>query len=241
MQDTLIWNAHISTESNHMVFVAVCALLSLVFYAWFVQFYAREISTIASGMFDFRNWGKPVRLASVSGQMAQRRKLLLIVVAWAGLSWLVYFLASDGGFARHPVLPFLCQGGNPKVSAMLSAVLFTTVYYAFKCVVFYGVGYVVEEDKAAVVFWRKGIYHDFLFSLLALPVLCGVFSLETGFRIALMYVLLALFAGFTVFKILHLSYEGYKLSRFSYLHIFVYLCALEILVPLLLWKVFFAL
>ena len=66
MQDTLIWNAHIQTENSHMVFVAVCALLSLVFYAWFVQFYAKEISTIASGMFDLRNLGKTVRLPSVS-------------------------------------------------------------------------------------------------------------------------------------------------------------------------------
>ena len=238
----MIWNTHIQTEDSHMAFVAVCALVSLVFYAWFVQFYAKEISTIASGMFDFRNWGKPVRLASVSGQMAQRRKFLLIVVSWVGLSWLVYFLLSDGGFTwRFHQLPFLMQGGNPKVSVMLFSMLFMALYYAFKRVVFYGVGNVMEEDKAATVFWRKGIFHDFLFSLLAVPVLCAVSTLDACFRTGFMYVLLALFAGLTVFKILHLSYEGHHLSRFSYLHIFVYLCALEILVPLFLWKVFFAL
>ncbi len=241
MQDSLIWNAHIPTESTHMVFVAVCALLSLVFYAWFVQFYVKEISTIASGMFDFRNWGKPVRLASVSGQMAQRRKFLVVVVAWAGLSWLVYFLLTDCGFTWRFDFPFLIQVENPKVNVMLFSMLFTVLYYAFKRIVFYGVGYVIEEDKAATIFWRKGIYHDFLFSLLAMPMLCAVSTLDSGLRTVFMYVLLVLFACLTVFKILHLSYEGHRLSRFSYLHIFVYLCALEILVPLFLWKVFFAL
>lgn len=242
MQDTLIWNAHMQTENSRMVFVAVCALLSLVFYAWFVRFYTKEISTIASGMFDFRNWGKPVRLVSVSGQMAQRRKFLLVLVAWAGLSWLVYFLLSDGGFTwRFNTLPFLGHGGNPKVGVMLFSMLFMALYYAFKRVVFYGVGYVMEEEKAAAVFWRRGVYHDFLFSLLAVPVLCAVSTLDSGLRTVFMYVLLALFAGLTVFKILHLSYEGHHLSRFTYLHIFAYLCALEILVPLFLWKVFFAL
>lgn len=242
MQDTLIWNTHIQTENSHMVFVAVCALLFLVFYAWFVRFYTKEIFTIASGMFDFRNWGKPVRLPSVSGQMAQRRKFLVVVVSWAGLSWLVYFLLSDGGFTwRFDILPFLMQGENPKVSVMLFSMLFIALYYAFKRVVFYGVGYVIEEDKAATVFWRKGIYHDFLFSLLAVPVLCAVSTLDVGLRTVFMYVLLALFAVLAVFKILHLSYEGRHLSRFTYLHIFTYLCALEILVPLFLWKLFFVL
>ena len=242
MQDTLIWNAHIQTENSHMVFVAVCALLSLVFYAWFVQFYAKEISTIASGMFDFRNWGKPVRLPSVSGQMAQRRKFLLVVVSWAGLSWLIYFLLSDGGFTwRFNQFPLLMQGSNPKVSVMLFSMLFTALYYAFKRVVFYGVGYVIEEDKAATVFWRKGIYHDFLFSLLAVPLLCAVSTLDFAFRTFFMYVLLVLFAVLAVFKILHLSYEGHNLSRFTYFHIFTYLCVLEILVPLFLWRLFFVL
>lgn len=221
--------------------MAVLVFFSLILYAWFVQYDTRGIFQVARSVFDIRNWGKPLRLFSKNGRGGLDRKFFFFVFSWTGLAWLVFSFFSDADQAGSflcPVasgLPFLGR----QVPLFLLSLFFVLVFYVLKRSLVYGISHVLEEEKFASVIWRTGICHDLIFSILAVPLLSVSSMMEPDFQAWILRLVLSVFLILLIIKILHLSYEGRSLSGFSHLHIFVYLCALEILLPVCMWQAFF--
>lgn len=229
------------TEDGILAF-SFWIFLSWVFYAWFVQYYSKEVFSVARFVFDFRSWGKPLRVFSSTGKVPGSKKYLFFFLALAGLVWFTCFVAESRGAV--PVFPgeggtFGQAGQAGGVSLLAVSALSVLVFYSLRALLLFGLAQVFEERKFAACLWRTGLCHDLAFSLLALLFLAAVPALGPEARQCFFQVLLVLFLIFLIIKILHLTYEGGKLSRFSRLHIFVYLCALEILLPLCLWQAVF--
>ncbi len=214
-------------EMNIWVFVVS------VFFAWAVFRHYREIEEIYRRIFDFRDLNRH-KVSSVKGRGAHRSDSIYLLLSILAFVWWTYnfWLYSDSLDAVR----LLSQGDNP---LLLRCSLFVLSFYAVKWVVLRMVSVVFAEKKFGLFVWKTGLYHDMPFSLVALPLLlCSVYMENSG-RGVILWVTGVLFLMFFIVNTLKSVIVGKNYSRFSYLHIFVYFCALEILSFAILWQMFF--
>lgn len=205
-----------------------------VFFAWVVFRQYREIGNICRRFFDFRDSNRH-KVSSVKGRSVHHGDSLFFLLSVLALVWWVYIFWQYSGCLDSGE-GFICQGNN---LLLLRCCLFALTFYAVKWVVLRMVSVVFAEKKFGIFVWKTGVYHDMPFSLIALPLLlCSVYMENTGKGIVL-WITGALLLMFFIVKILKSVMVGKNYSRFSYLHIFVYFCALEILSFTILWQMFF--
>lgn len=212
----------------------------LLLYAWVVQRYFKQIGVLFQALFDFRNFDKPVRAAFRDGNMPSGWvNGLFFCVSFTSYSWWVWLVNYKEVF---PVLPVL--GGHSwagwthgQVLIVLGLAL-SACWYAVKYFVLRLVGFILDEMRLSSFAWKTGLYYDLSFSLICLPLLALCMRLDGIFLKTLMVVLIILYCMCFVIKMLRFVIEGREYSRFSPLHIFVYLCALEILPFVCFWRIF---
>lgn len=209
----------------------VWVLCGLLFYAWMVQRHVRKIGVLFQALFDFRDFDKPLRASFRDGdEPGMGADLMFFIVSLTTYSWLLYHLADLGWIPGAEA--FGTQG------LMLSSMTLLTACYLFKFLVLRLVSVVFEEKKFAPFVVRMGLYYDTAFSFVALPVLAFSLHLEEVWIKAVIALLFVLFCIVFLVKVLRFVVEGKNYTRFSQLHIFVYLCALEILPVICFWRIF---
>lgn len=213
----------------------IWVFLVSVFFAWAAFRYYREIGGICRRLFDFRDLNRH-KGSSVTGRNAHRSDPVFFLLSALALVWWVYtFWRYSDPMDSH----LACRSYQDDNPLLLRCGLFVLAFYAVKWVVLRVVSAVFFEKKFGHFVWYTGICHDMPFSLVALPLLlCSVYMNQSGKGIILLTTAV-LFLMFFIVKILKNVMVGKNYSRFSYLHIFVYFCALEILSFAILWQVFF--
>lgn len=215
----------------------------LLLYAWVVQHYFRQVRILFSALFDLRNFDKPVRAAFRDGNMPSAWvNFLFFCVSFTSYAWWVWIVCVKDVFPALPVLgvhpwPGWSQG---QASIVLSVGL-VACWYAVKYLVVRFVAFVMDESRFASFVWKTGLYYDLAFSLVCLPVLALCMRLDGLLLKVIICVLIALYCICFIVRLLRFVIEGKSYSRFSPLHIFVYLCALEILPFVCFWRIFCAL
>lgn len=226
----------------HFLDMNLWVFVSMVFYAWVVQRNSRKIESLCRYLFSFRELtrGKnPERTKNVT-----RRFWNFSFLAWSfvAFSWILYVLWMYAGwhysFNSHHEIHEVHWGCNYMLSVCAA---FVAAFYLVKGLVIPVAAHMFEEPGFGVFLWRMSLSYDFLLSVFAFPLV--VLYIYTGglLQAIVFWALAFLVAIFFAVKILKAIIVGRYYSRFSYLHIFVYFCGLEILLPLCLWQIVFGL
>ena len=221
----------------------VWVLVGLLFYAWVVQRYFRPMSILFQALFDFRNFDKPLRSAFRDGNPPSSWvNFLFSFLPLTAYAWFVCIVCLQGPDWVRPGLEGLLQAGWSKGQAlMLLSAGLIAAWYAAKFLVLHLVSAVFDEPRFASFAWKTGMYYDLAYSLFCLPVLALCFHADGRVLAGVVPALFILYCMIFFVRMLRFMVEGRAYSRFSPLHIFVYLCALEILPFACLWRIYFAL
>lgn len=229
----LQWQAR---HPMHIVSMDAWILASMLFYAWVVQRNIRKIGGLCSRLFDFRDFG---RNKSSERIKHSRRfwKFSFLALAIVNVSWLLYAAWMYSGWKlSFDDSHYIHMGCNYLLSI---CVAYTISYYLIKGLVEPIFAYVFDESRFGLFVWRMGLSYDFLLAVFAFPCLMVFLYTDGWVQTIVFWLVIALFALFLLLKVAKAVIMGRAYSRFSYLHIFVYVCALEILPALCLWQIVF--
>lgn len=226
----------------HFLNMDFWVFVSMVFYAWVVQRNSRKIESLCRYLFSFRELTRGK--SSERGKSITRRfwNFSFLVFSFVTFSWILYELWMYTGwhysFNSHHEVHEVHWGCNYMLSVCAA---FIAVFYLIKALVIPSVARMLEESRFGVFLWRMSISYDFLLSVFSFPLV--VLYLYTGglLQTIVFWLLVFIFFMFFIIKILKAVIVGRYYSRFSYLHIFVYFCGLEILLPFCLWQIVFGL
>lgn len=228
-------------QVTHFLRIDVWVCLSMVFYAWAVQRNIRKIVSLCNHLFSFRDLARSKDGDGVKKGSRRFWNFSFLALSVVTVSWLVYALWMYAGWE----LPFAGAHRHDAHTGcnylVYVCAVFSILLYVCKGLVLLLVSHIFDEARCGLFLWRMGISYDFLFSVLAFPFLMiffysGGWVQETAFWLSAV-----MFCIFFVIKVLKAVIIGRLYSRFSYLHIFAYFCALEILLSLSLWRVVFGL
>lgn len=235
---SLTWQPY---QVTHFLRMDVWICLSMVFYAWAVQRNLRKILSLSNHLFSFRDL---VRSKDTDGSKKSSRRFWnfsFLALSIVTVSWLVYAFWMYAG--RD--LPFGSEHGHDVQGGcsylLCVCAVFSMLLYVFKGWVLWLVSHIFDEPRFGLFLWRMGISYDFLFSVFAFPFLMVSFYSDGWVQEAACWLSAVMFGIFFVIKVLKAVIVGRLYSRFSYLHIFAYFCALEILLSLSLWRIIFGL
>lgn len=215
-------------------------VVGLLLYAWVVQRYFRQISVLCEALFNLRNFDKPVRSAFRDGDIPSAwANALFFCLSLTSYSWWFWLVCAREVFPELPLLgehPWMgWTRGQVLIVLSLALVL---VWYAVKYVLSRVVAAVFDEARFASFYWKTGLYYDLAFSLVCLPVIALCMRLEGSWLKGILVALFVVWCMCLIIKMLRFVLEGKEYSRFSPLHIFVYLCGLEILPFVCFWQIF---
>lgn len=210
-------------------------LAALLLYAYLLYKNAPRLLVYFRFLFDWRALDKlaPGRQGDLGRQTFYVFSLVAVGFVTVSL-YLFQWVAHPGLTARYMgTLPFWLTGTEREVLARIAG--YVTAVFTCKWLLLYGISALFKEASFGAAAVRLEIGYLFFWVLWALPVLLVTFALPGLLPLALpaLAVLYLLILLFRWFKLLVLSRQ---LSRFSYLHIFLYLCALEILPFLCFYK-----
>lgn len=226
---------------EHLLSIDFWVCLSMVFYAWAVQRNIRKIVSLSNHLFSFRDLARNKN--SDGSKKGSRRfwNFSFLVMSVITMGWLVYALWVYAGWE----LPF---GWDHSHSVHIGCnyliwvcAVFAVLFYVFKGLVLLLFSHIFDEPRFGLFLWRMGISYDFLLSVFIFPFLIVFFYTDGWVQEAAFWLSAVMFSIFFVIKILKAVIVGRLYSRFSYLHIFAYFCALEILLSLSLWRIIFGL
>lgn len=210
-------------------------LAGLLLYAYLLYRNAPRLLSYFRFLFDWRALDKAA--PGRQGDMGRQAFFIfsLVAVSFVTVSlYLFQWVAHPALAARYfGPLPAWLMGTERAVLARL--IVYVMAVFACKWLLLYGISSLFKETAFGAVAIRLETGYLLFWVLWALPVLLVSFGLPRFvpfalFALAIAYCLILLFRWF---KMLVLSRQ---LSRFSYLHIFLYLCALEILPFLCFYK-----
>lgn len=225
-------------HSVHAVSMDVWIFVSMVFYAWVVQRNVRKIGSLCRHLSGFRDLA---RNKNPEGTKNPRRfwNFSFLALSVVNVSWFLYMLWIHAGWR----FPF---GGSHDTHTGCNYLLsvcavYAVAFYLVKGLVVPVFAHVFDESRFGVFIWRMGLSYDFLLSVFTFPCLMVSLYADGFLQAVFFWTTVVLFSLFFVVKVLKAVIVGRCYSRFSYLHIFIYFCALEILLALSLWQIVFGL
>lgn len=226
-------------HSEHVLSMDFLVFVSMVFYAWVVQRNGRKIVNLCRNLFGFREMARGKN--SVGTKTVSRRfgNFSFLVLSFIAVSWMLYVLWMYTGwqfsFDEHHEVHWGCN------YLLFVCAVFTGLFYATRSLLIPIVSRLFDEAGFGVFLWRMELSYDFLLSVFAFPLAILFIYAGRPVQVVLFWILVFLVFMFFIVKILNAVLIGRYHSRFSYLHIFVYFCGLEILLPLCLWRIVFGL
>ncbi len=211
-------------------------LAALLLYAYLLYKTAPRLLAYFRFLFDWRSLDKVSagRQSLLAGHQTFYG-FCLIAASFVTLSLYLYQWAAHPGLMTRYFgpLPGWLTGSEGEVLARLF--IFVTAVFVCKWLLLYGISALFKEGAFGSAAVRLETGYLFFWVLWALPLLLVSFGLPhlLPFVLPLLAAAYILILLFRWFKMLVLSRQ---LSRFSYLHIFSYLCALEILPFLCFYK-----
>lgn len=222
----------------HSLSIDVWIFLSAVFYAWAVQRNIRKIVSLCSHLFSFRDLARNKNTDQTKSRSRRFWNFSFLAMSAVTACWLVYVLWMYVGQAW--VFGGACHAVHPGCNYLVAVcAVFTILLYTLKGLIFFVVSHIFNEARCGLFLWRMTISYDFLFSVFAFPFLMIFIYSGSWIQAAAFWIVAVLFVIFFVIKTLKAVIVGHFYSRFSYLHIFVYFCALEVLLTLSLWRIIF--
>ncbi|MCM1169515.1 MAG: DUF4271 domain-containing protein [Bacteroides sp.] len=224
----------------HFLSMDIWIFLSMVFFAWAVQRNIRKIGSLCGNLFSFRD---QARNKNVKGGKRHSRRIWnfsFLALSVVTVAWFLYALWTYAGWE----LPFGEDHHDAHLGCnylMSVCALFALLFYMLKSLVLFVVSNIFDESRCGLFLWRMSISYDFLLSVFSFPFLMIFLYADGWLQAASFWIVAGLFAIFFIIRILKAVIVGRYYSRFSYLHIFVYFCALEILLSLSLWRIVFGL
>ena len=229
-------NPRLLPMPDHPVYQTELYLLAaLLFYAYLLFKMSSRLSAYFHFLFDWQSLDKtaPGRQGRIDWSSFQLFCLMVVCFVTASLYLYQWAAHADLTTTYFGTLPAWLSDSEEEVLSRL----FFFVVAAFTCRwgLMHGLSRLFKENAFGSLVVRLDIGYLFFWVMWAFPVLLVSFSLSNYLSFVLLglgtlYVLVFLFKWF---KVLALSRQ---LSRFSYLHIFLYLCALEILPFLCFYK-----
>lgn len=210
-------------------------LAALLLYGYLLYKEAPRLLAYFRFLFDWRTLDKVV--PGRRGQLGREifYTVGLVITGFITLSLYLYQWAAHPDLSARYIggLPGWLTGSERDVLARLF--VFVTAVYSCKWLIQYGISHLFKESAFGASAIRLETGYLFFWVLWALPLLLAAFGLPhvLPFVLGLLAVGYVAILLFRWFKMLVLSRQ---LSRFSYLHIFLYLCALEILPFLCFYK-----
>lgn len=214
-------------------------LAGLLFYAWVFQQNIREIRYLFRFLFDFRDFSKPFRDSSGSVRFSKAKNFYFFLLNLFAGSGMLYMAADRGLIGLNEDIFGDYLAGTGDLGILSICFLCILAFYTVKRLLLSVVSEVFEERKFGLFVWRTGLYYDWVYSLVAFPVLAVFLQIQTPVFDTVFWILLVVFAILLILKVLKTVLIGASYTRFSLLHIFCYLCGLEILPFLCLWQLFF--
>lgn len=224
----------------HFLSMDLWVCLSMVFYAWAVQRNIRKTVSLCAHLFSFRDLARNKNADGVKSGSRRFWNFSFLALSVVTVSWFLYVLWMYAGWE----LPFgdshheAHQGCN---YLMMICAVFSLLFYLLKGLAMFLFSHIFDEPRFGLFLWRMGISYDFLLSVFVFPFLMISLYSDGWVQTAAFWLSAVLFIIFFAIKVLKAVIVGRCYSRFSYLHIFAYFCALEILLSISLWRIVFGL
>lgn len=219
--------------------VELCFLAGLLLYAWIILTNQKAFSLLLRFLFSPNDFAKPMREGSSSLKLSKGKNfffLLLNIFSGAGI---LYLAGQSGLLHVRDHFSVLFPLGGENLSDIVVAFLAMIFFYVSKRLLLFVFSETFEERKFSLFVWRTWIYYDWVYTLLAFPVSAlFLHSPVSVYRVVIITLLIVYMVLFFI-KILKALLVGSSYSRFSRLHIFSYLCALEMLPLLCIWQLFY--
>lgn len=226
-------------HAEHLLSMDFWICLSTVFYAWVVQRNGRKILNLCQHLFSFRETARSKTQRASKGVLRRFWNFSFLAISFIAVSWMIYVLWMYTGwhfsFDRHHEVHWGCN------YLLLVCAAFTVLFYMAKGLLIPFLARMFDEKGFGIFLWRMGLSHDFLLSVFTFPL--AILFLYAGKPMQIVFFWMMVFITVILFivKLLKATLVGRYYSRFSYLHIFVYFCGLEILLPFCLWQIVFGL
>ncbi|MEG1909543.1 MAG: DUF4271 domain-containing protein [Bacteroidales bacterium] len=131
---------------------------------------------------------------------------------------------------------------SPSISNPLQlfkyCLLFTTVFLLIKYVLIKIIAFIFKTKEASTYYLQMMFNYDSLIAIIGLPLLFLSLTYESQFQINLIAICLFLALLSLCMRIIRMFIVKVENTKFSYIHIFLYLCALEFVLFLSSWKAF---
>lgn len=212
-------------------------LVSLLLYAWLFLQTSRSVQGLLRFLFNPGDFSKPV-LGGSSAKFSKSRNFLFLLLNVFSLVAVLYVGVLKGMVTvrKYWIGDVVLWGEN--LSALVFPLCAVILFFVLQRILLL-FSDIFEERKFTLFVWRSSLYYDWIFSLLALPISAVCLSVEENTVRWLFTGLVCLYIFLQVAKILKVVSAGSSYSRFSVLHIFSYLCALEILPFMCVWQLFY--
>lgn len=212
-------------------------LVSLLLYAWLLLQTFRSLPGLLRFLFNPSDFSKPVLGGSSAKFSKSRNFLFLLLNAFTLVAFLYVGVLKGIVSVRTYWIGNVVLWGED-LSALVFPLLAVALFFILQRILLLFPD-IFEERKFTLFVWRSGLYYDWIFSWLALPISAVCLSLGEDTVRCLFTGLVCLYILLQVVKILKVVSAGSSYSRFSVLHIFSYLCALEILPFICVWQLFY--
>ncbi len=229
-------NPRLLPMPDHPVYHTELYLLAaLLFYAYLLFKMSSRLSAYFHFLFDWQALDKtaPGRQGRIEWSSFQFFCLMVVCFVTVCL-YLYQWAAHPDMTARYFwTLPSWLTASEEEV--LLRLFVFVVAAFACRWVLLSGLSRLFKENAFGSLVVKLEIGYLFFWVMWAFPIILISFNLSKSLPLILigLLVIYLLVLLFRWFKILALSRQ---LSRFSYLHIFLYLCALEILPFLCFYK-----
>lgn len=219
--------------------VEAISCFGLILYALIMQRNFRDWKDLFRTLFSIPLFDKSPRTVIEKRRHGFLRMFMYFILIIVNFILLLY-ACFRSGFVPNSWTCINLGGGTHSITEILSFCLyFVFGYFVFKFIVIFLLSKLFEEDTFGRLLMHLDIYYNLALLFFSMPLLFVVLNTSGFFAHILLYFILGLTFIVSVFKFLRILIIGKQNSKFSHLHIFLYLCALEIVPILSLWKLFF--
>ncbi len=208
------------TENWFSISIIIC----LILFAITRFFYNKRLGQIYSALFINR------ALSQISREASLKREgisFLLFIAFLISTSLLLYKIS-------YNYIDFTILGTKPSMFFFLNIVLMVFLFYLFKNLLIRFIGYVfrTQEETNDYLLYNL-IYILVIGTLLIIPlVIQSYFSNKIGLYIAFVFIILS-----EIYRLTKEVISLFSYSKFSVLFIFLYLCTVEIIPVMIIYKV----
>jgi hypothetical protein len=188
-----------------------------VLFAWLMSFNVKRVGQMLSALFGNRGFARLTRDGDVFSEPFFLPLTVLILLCFSLFAFRVGML-----------LEFWDMFGTETIVIYGQVALGVGLLYLVKVIIVKIIAWIFKEQVAATHYLLNLFVFNAGLALLFLPLLLAAFFSDFWFQTSMVYAMIFLFVGWLIWRGIRSFLVTISLTKFSYVHNFLYLCTLEI-------------